>query len=249
MNKRADISLLYAVILAAGKGKRINAAEKNKVVFEVAGTPMIKRTLSNLKNAGINNVVVVVGHAKNSVISVLDVHVKVVEQKKLLGTADAVRKALVKIPQETSDILVLNGDDSFLFNKKILRKLYALHKNDKADLTLLTLEIDNPKGLGRIIRGKKGDVVRIAEEKDSTDLEKQIHEINPGCYIFDRNFLREFIGEIPKSQVTGEYYITSILEAATKNHKKLSALTLKNFKWRGVNTISELEEASKLVEN
>jgi bifunctional UDP-N-acetylglucosamine pyrophosphorylase/glucosamine-1-phosphate N-acetyltransferase len=239
---------LWAVILAAGKGKRISARpDKNKVIYEVAGKPMLLRTIELLKRYRIGHIIVVVGFAKDSVIKLLPDDVDYVVQRKRLGTAHALKTALPAIPKDVSDILVLNGDDSFWYTPSILRRLYRLHKKNKSAITFLTLILNNPSGLGRIIRNKKGEVVRIVEEKDATEEEKKIKEINPACYIFSVDFVRRFINRIKKSPVSSEYYIVDLVDLAVKNGYKISTLQINGFEWRGVNTLEELREAERML--
>lgn len=246
-NIQEHLSSLWAVILAAGRGTRMNATSKNKVAYEVKGVPMITRTITILRNAGIKNIVVVVGFAKESVLSLLDSSIKTVEQKEQLGTGDAVKQALQKIPGDAKYVLAMNGDDSFLFSGELFEQLCDLHVKNNSAITFLSITVENPQGLGRVLRDKKGNVVKIVEEKDATLEQKEIKEINAACYLFDAAFLRSSINNILKSSVTGEYYIVSLVDYASKNGEKIEALHLKDFAWRGINTNEELEEAQKLI--
>lgn len=247
-DKVRDPSLKHvaAIVLAAGEGKRFGAKERSKVTEVIGGVPLIIRTLKNLKEFGIRDIVVVVGFAKESVQSLLDSSIKTVEQKRRLGTGDAVRTALRIIPQEAKDVLVMNGDDSYLISPDILQRLYYVHSGTNSEVTLLSVIMDNPTGIGRIIRNKQGQAIDIIEERDLDAQEKTIKEINTGCYIFSGRFLRKYIEDIPKNPDTGEYYITCLIERAASDGQKVETLTLRDFKWRGVNTQEELEEARKI---
>jgi len=247
-NNKNNLSNVFTVILAAGKGKRINAnRNRNKVTYEVAGKPMLLRTVQIVKNTGVENILIVVGFAKDSILRLLDKGVNTVEQRKRLGTGHALKVALKKIPKNAEDVLVLNGDDSFLYSSDILNKLLIIHKENNSKLTFLTMEIENPYGLGRVLRDKNGNVKGIIEEKDATEKERKIKEINPACYLFACDFLRKYINKIPKSKVSGEYYLVSLVEMAVKNSEKIETLKLKNLKWRGVNTMDELKQAEKFL--
>lgn len=241
------IENLYAVILAGGRGKRMNSKDKNKVTYEVKGVPMITRTLNTLKTAGIYNIVVVVGFAKESVLALLDTNIKTVEQKKRLGTGHAVTVALHKIPQSAENVLVLYGDDSFWYTKENIQRLFNIHTLDRSDLTLLTTEVDDPTGLGRILRDNTGNITAIVEEKNASEEERKIKEINLACYIFSRSLLEKYLKRVTKNPVTGEYYLTDVVAASMKDGKKINILKLQNFTWRGVNTPKELAEAEKLL--
>lgn len=238
---------IWVVILAAGKGKRMKAKSTNKVAYEVSGIPMVSRTIAVLKKVGVKNIVVVVGFAKESVIKLLDPSIKTVEQKRRLGTGHAVKKALGVIPKDAEHVLVLNGDDSFLFSSELFKKLMDDHSQNNSAVTFLTIDLKNPAGLGRIIRDEKGKVIKIVEEKDATQKQKKIKEINAACYLFSCRFLREYIPLLKKSHVTHEYYIVSLIDLAARNGLKIDTLRMDNLKWRGVNTPKELHEAQKMI--
>lgn len=238
---------IWVVILAAGKGKRMKAKVKNKVTYEVSGIPMISRTISVLKGVGVKNIVVVVGFAKESVVKLLDPSIKTVEQKRRLGTGHAVKKALEVIPESAEHVLVLNGDDSFLFSSELFKRLMDDHSQNNSAVTFLTINLSNPKGLGRIIRDKSGKVIKIVEEKDATENQKKIKEINAACYLFSYQFLKKYIPLLKKSHVTHEYYIVSLIDLASRNGLKIDTLRMDNLRWRGVNTPEELHEAQKMI--
>lgn len=244
-DKRAEN--IWVVVLAGGKGKRMRAKEKNKVTYEISGVPMITRTITILKKVGIKNIVVVVGFAKESVTKLLESSVKTVEQKKRLGTGHAVKRALTAIPSSAQDVLVLNGDDSFLFSAALFKRLLDDHSQNNSAVTFLTINLKDPTGLGRIIRDKTGKVIKIVEEKDATIEQKQIKEINAACYLFSYQFLKKYVPKLQKSHITHEYYIVSLIDLAARNGLKIDTLRMENLKWRGVNTPEELHEAQKMI--
>jgi len=241
-----NLSNLGVIILAAGKGKRMKSKDHNKVVLRLADKPMILHTDHLLKSVGIKTIVVVVGFAKESVISLLGNKVTYAEQKKRLGTAHAVGIALKKLPGRIKHVLVLNGDDSAFYDKKTIEKLISWHFESNSVFTLLTIEKDNPYGLGRIIRSNEGKIISIVEEKDATKEQRLIKEINPACYLFKVDFLRKYIKKVEKSKVTGEYYLTSLIKLGLKNNEKIESHRMGSFVWRGVNTKDELAEAQGL---
>lgn len=238
---------ICAVILAAGKGKRMgDIGEANKVTVALKGEAIILRALRNLKDAGFKNILVVVGHAKNSVQDLIG-NVPIVEQKKQLGTADAVKAAMAKIPPTTRYVLVLNGDDSYLWSRDILHKLVSKHIRERSSVTLITTKLKNPYGAGRIIRDVSGKMSDIVEEKDATSSQRRIKEVNLGCFIFNKKFLSEYLPKIAKSKVSGEYYLVSLIDIAARNGQKVDCLKLNNFKWRGINSPDDLKEAENLL--
>lgn len=236
-----------AIILAAGQGKRMQASEHNKVTYEVGGVPMITRTIQTIQDTGIRDLVVVVGFAKESVMKLLNGNIQTAEQTERLGTGHAVRVALEKVSPTLRDILVLNGDDGFWYTSQNLSDLYDLHSNTDSQMSFFTTRVQNPTGLGRIIRDDSGKVVGIVEEKNLKPEEKSISEVNLGGYIFDQQFLRKFINQIPKNEVSGEHYLTDLVNIAIQHNQRVETLKLDNFKWRGVNTPQELQEAEKLM--
>ena len=237
---------LGAIVLAAGKGKRMNSKSVNKVALHLADKPMIVHTVSLLENVGIKDIVVVVGFAKKSVMGVLGSKIIFAEQKKRLGTGHAALCGLKNLPQNVEDVLIINGDDSAFYPQSLINKLIEMHFLSDAGITFLTIEKDNPFGLGRIERDKNGKVIAIVEEKDATPTQRKIKEINPGCYILKVNFLRTYLSKIEKSKITGEYYLTSIVDLGIKNNQKIETLNGGPIAWRGVNTKDELQEAERL---
>lgn len=242
------MDLLTAIILAAGKGTRMQSTDTNKVALAVQGEPMLTRTLRILKGAEISKFVVVVGFAKDSVIPLLSPDVIIAEQTEQLGTGDAVKTALEKVPDDTQDVLIVYGDDSFLHSPQTFRRLYETHKSQNAKITFITMQLDDPTGLGRIIRDQSNEVVGIVEEKNATEQQKNIHEVNLGCYIIDKEYLKENIDRITKNDISGEYYITDIIDIIASQQGKIATLTLDNGKWQGVNTKDDLANAQQLLE-
>lgn len=237
---------LGAIILAAGKGTRMNLTDVNKVTSLLGDKPMVSHIVSRLYGLGIDTVVIVVGFAKESVMSSLSEYdVLFAQQEEQLGTGHAVVCALKELPDKIQDVLVMNGDDSAFYDESTLTKLIDTHTKNNSAVTLLTIEKDNPFGLGRIIRDGNGSLVDIIEEKNATEEQKKIREVNPGCYLFKVSFLRENAGRIKKNEVTGEYYINNFIELAVSQGQLVETVKV-NITWRGVNTPEELEEAKKL---
>ena len=241
---------LGGIILAGGKGKRMKMETANKVTVQLANKPMIKHIVDFMNGLSIDTIVVVVGFAKESVFEVLhDSSVIYAEQKEQLGTGHAVSVALDELPADVSDVLVVYGDDAVLYAEKHLptiKKLFETHDSSDAVLTLLTVEQENPFGLGRIVRDNSGKAVAIVEEKDATEEQKKITEINPGCFVFSVDFLRKRLSEVEKSPATGEYYITSLIDLALHHGENVETVQGGKMAWRGVNTPEELAVAETL---
>ncbi len=240
-------SHLGAIILAAGRGSRMNSAKTNKVAMVLADKPLIQHSVNLLEEMKIQQIIVVVGFAKDSVKNVLkNSSVVFAEQKKQLGTADALGSALAKLNSYITDILVIQGDDSHFYTQEVISKLIDLHRSKKTSITFLTIESTNQFGLGRIVRDKKGKVTAIVEEKDASEAVRKIKEVNPACYIFKVSFLKKYLSKIEKSKISGEYYLTSLIDIAIKNKEEMYTFNAGKMLWRGINTKEELQEAEKL---
>lgn len=235
-----------AIILAAGKGSRMKSKTSNKVTLPLGEKPMIAHSVELAKSMGLEPVILVVGFAKESVKRIFKDSVLFAEQKKRLGTAHAALQALKILPKDTKDVFILNGDDSAFYTEEILNKLLSEHRKNNNVITFLTLNVDNPFGLGRIIRDKNGNVLAIFEEKDASEKQRLIKEINPACYLFNADFLRVYLPKTPKSKVTGEYYLVSLIAQAINDNKRVEGINGGNIPWRGVNTGDELKEAELL---
>lgn len=241
---------LGAIILAAGKGKRMNLQNENKVALLLHDKPIITHIVHFMQKLHIKDIVVVVGHAKESVIhSLKNEKVIFARQVEQLGTGHALGCGLQMVPREIRDVLVVYGDDAVLYSDSqlpVINNLLSLHKDSNASVTLLTIELDNPTGLGRIVRDESGKLISIVEEKDASKSQRNIKEINPGCFLFKVEFLREYVPRIKKSPVTGEYYLTNVIDLAFINKEKIETLKGGRLHWRGINTKEELMEASQI---
>ncbi len=241
---------LGAIVLAAGKGSRMKLDDMNKVILPLRNKPLIQYAIDLLRSMNIDTVVVVVGHAKESVMTTL-MHTNVLfaHQKKQLGTAHAVLSAMDSLPDSIENVFVLQGDDAMFYSKKVLESLIYAHENTNASLTFLTITIENPTGLGRIQRDSNGKIIKIIEEKDATSEQKKIPEVNPACYVFRVSFLKKYLKTIEKSSETGEYYLTRLIDIALEKNEKIEIVSMTNLPWRGVNTQEELQQAERILQN
>lgn len=241
-----NIKKTAAIILAAGRGSRMNAKTKNKVTFKVGGRPIVVHTVKHLEEAGINQIIAVVGYQNESVREALGESVAYAHQEEQLGTGDAIKCAIHKLPQNTENVLTVYGDDSAFYPPELFVEMINKKVNLKCDLIFLTIHKDDPTGLGRIVRDKDGKITRIIEEKNATEEEKKIQEINTGFYCFDKQFLVDYIGQIQKNSISGEYYLTDMIEIALRNGKKVEAFFVKDSSiWHGVNNRADLAKIKK----
>lgn len=237
-----------AIVLAAGRGSRIKAKDKNKVVLKIDNKPIVSYTVENLKKAGIENIVVVVGFESESVKQALGDQVTYAFQQERMGTGHAVNTGFKKVPENIEHVISVYGDDSAFYPPSLISNLLSLHQNSKAVVTLLTIKKTDPTGLGRIVRDKNGDIQAIVEEAVATEEQKKIQEINTGLYCFRKDFLDDFIDLIEKNPVSGEYYLTDLIEIAVEKDLPVKALFWEdNTVWHGINTQDQLETAGELM--
>jgi UDP-N-acetylmuramoyl-L-alanyl-D-glutamate--2,6-diaminopimelate ligase len=239
---------ISAVILAAGKGTRMQS-HYPKVIQEICGRPMIAYTLENLRSAGIADIVTVVSFRKNLVINKIEGAVKIAYQKNPKGgTADAAKIGFKLISNKSDTLVIINGDDSAFYTPDTIKKILAIHKERQRILTFVSLLKENPMGLGRVIRGKNGLITKIIEEKDATEEERKIKEINDGLYVFNHNWFAKNIDKVKKGP-QGEYYLVDLIKLAIDEGERMATYTLPNDdEWQGINTPEELEEARRKME-
>ena len=243
-----DLHHTAAVVLAAGRGTRMHAKSKNKVAFKLNGSPMIAHTVDHLTQAGITEIIAVVGFQEHSVRAALGDSVVYALQKDQRGTGDAVQAALPLITLEVVTVLAVYGDDSAFYPPALFKEMIQKQQSLGCDLLFLTIHKDDPTGLGRIVRDKAGKILRIIEEKNASQEEKKIHEINTGFYCFDRAFLETYLGQIKPNPLTGEYYLTDMIEIALKNGKKVEALFVTDDSiWHGINNRADFAKAKTKI--
>lgn len=237
---------LGAVILAAGKGTRFQSKDINKVTLPLAGKPIILYSIELLEKIGIKDIFVVVGFAKESVEKVLSGHrVIFINQNEQLGTADGLTQVISHILSAVKNVLVINADDPFHTEESVI-SLIKVHKESGVALSFTTSKLENPTGMGRIVRDAKGRIEGIVEEKDATEEQKKIKEVNGACYVFRLDFLKKYLSKLTASDVTGEYYLTHLITIAAKNGEKIETISTVH-KWKGINTPEDLKEAEKLI--
>ena len=237
---------VVAIILAAGKGTRMKS-EKSKLVHKIYGKEIVLRSYENAKRAGIDNIIAVVGHLKEQVQEVLKDKVKYVYQEEMLGTGHAVMQAKEFLKGKKGKVVVLNGDVPIL-RPETIRNLVEKSITNKEYATLLTAIYDNPFGYGRIIRDEGGNVEGIVEEKDATEMQRKIKEINAGIYCFDIEELLKALDSINNNNASGEYYITDVIKIINDNKLKTWAVIVEdNTEILGVNDRVQLEILTKIL--
>lgn len=247
----AQLHHTAAIVLAAGRGTRMKAKNKNKVAFKMGGKPIVSYAVENLKKAGVAQIIAVVGFQADSVKNALGSGITYVTQNEPLGTGHAIKTAVPAIKVDIDTVLSVYGDDSAFYPVELYREMVQkLHESD-CDILFLTIHKDDPTGLGRIVRDKQGKVAKIVEEKNASSEEKKIQEINTGFYCFKRDFLDNYIDMIEINPISGEYYLTDMVEIALRHGKRVEALFIKDASiWHGVNDRRDWARArSKITES
>lgn len=207
-----------AVILAGGEGKRMKS-EKPKVLCEVLFKPMLQWVIDAVKQSGIDDICVVKGfngHYVEEFLLSLPFKVNTVNQCKRLGTGHAVMMAEDFLKNHiNSDVLVLNGDSPFM-DSETIKSSYLYHSQNNMGCTVISAQNQNPTGYGRIIKDNNNLLDRIVEEKEATDQQRKITEVNSGTYWFNCKALINSLKSVAPSEKTGEYYLTDTVHIIKK---------------------------------
>ncbi len=236
-----------AIVLAAGKGTRMKSAQA-KVLHEVFYRPMLLHVLEAAIAARVERITVVLGHQQEAVQAVLSgLPVETVLQTEQLGTGHAVLCA-ESACEGMDQILILCGDTPLIQTETLVAML-AQHQSSQAALTLMTTRLPEPFGYGRILRGKDNQVEAIVEEKDASDEQRGIKEINAGIYLVDAAFLFSALARVGTNNSQGEVYLTDIVAIARQEGKKVQAYEhAQSLDVLGVNSRVELAQAEAALQ-
>jgi bifunctional UDP-N-acetylglucosamine pyrophosphorylase/glucosamine-1-phosphate N-acetyltransferase len=239
---------LNSVILAAGDGTRLNS-KRPKVLHEVCGHSLLHYVLKVAAEAAADRHVVVIGYEGQQIRDSFGNRNDVVfaEQVERLGTGHAVRMAEPVFAGYQGDILILAGDTPLL-TAPTLRRLVDWHRHQDAAVTILTTEMPEPRGYGRILRYEDNRVQGIVEEKDANRYERGIREINTGSYCFDAGALFDALGKITQQNVQNEYYLTDCVRILADEGRRVEAAIIEDYTEAiGVNTRVQLAEAERIL--
>jgi len=219
-----------------------------KVLHPVRGSSLVKHVLASVRDAGVERVVVVVGHQAELVEEHLsNAGVTFALQAEQLGTGHAVQQAESQLGDWPGEIVVLCGDTPLLTATTLLA-LFETHRDTQAAATVLTAELADPKGYGRVIRGEDGEVLRIVEQKDATQEELEVAEINSGLYIFSGADLWRALTSVDAENSQREYYLTDTLEILRQEGRRVSAYRCPDPREvLGVNNPEQLREAESIL--
>ena len=238
---------IAVIILAAGKSTRMKS-ELPKVLHKLCGRPMLGYVLDLVTALKPAQVVAVLGYRQELVREFIPKGIKIAIQKKLIGTADAVKTGLAALKGFKGTVLILYGDNPLL-KKDSIKKLLDYHLENDVDATLLTAQLKKPFGYGRILRDKYSSICGIVEEKDADEVQKDIQEINTGIMAFKKEKLLANLGSIRPNNRKKEYYLTDIIEIFAKKNYLVDGLKIQDPQEAlGINTRAELAKANGLMQ-
>ena len=241
--------MTVVVLLAAGRGVRMRS-ERPKVLHEAAGRPLLDRVLDTAKAvaAGPGHVVVVISKENAAVGAHLRAHpeVRVAVQDPPRGTGDAVRAAAGAFGK-AKRVVVLSGDVPLLRPETVRVLLDALASDKKAAVAVLTATLEAPSGYGRIVRDRAKRFVKIVEEKDASNAERKISEVNTGTYAFDRVFLEEALPLLTSKNAQSEFYLTEVLSFAVQAKRRVLTVAGDPTAALGVNSRADLARVDSLL--
>lgn len=239
---------INAVILAGGKGTRMNNPELPKCATPFLGKPIINHIIDTLHEVKVNKIVVVVGYKKEKLIEVLPEDCIHVTQENQLGTADAMMTTKnVLIDDKDSITLIIPGDMP-LITKEMVANMVDAHIKNGNVLTVMTSILDDPMMYGRIVRKGK-NISRIVEYKDCNEEEKKIKEINVGVYAVDNQLLFDALNKVNNNNKQHEYYLTDIVAILGEEYKVDSYVVKNDCHVVGINDMVTLKELENSILN
>ena len=241
-----DKNELIGLVLAAGKGKRMKS-DLPKVLHQVGARPMVLYCTDIMEQLALHRRIVVVGHKADLVRDVLPTGVDTVLQEEQLGTGHAVQCAAHKFNDSQGALVLLYGDVPLL-RAETIRNLIDQHTDSGAAATILTTELDDPTGYGRVLRDAQGAVTALVEHKDATDEQLRIREINTGIGCFRIPLLLRALDMLSNDNAQGEYYVTDCVGILREQGHPVSAVIAPDStEVLGVNNLDELAFCEKVL--
>src|SRR5215212_8591635 len=249
-NKNTSARPLNVLIMAAGLGTRMKS-NRAKVLHELGGAPLIAHVVRAAQALEPRSIITIVGHqaeeVEQAVLAEVGELASFVIQEKQRGTGDAVESARSLLENSDSLVLVLSGDVPMI-RVETLKKLIEYHNSTGAACSILSVRLENPTGYGRIIRDNSGAFRKIVEQRDATDEERQVREINSGIYCFEANDLFRALRKIEPKNEQGEYYLTDVAEIIVASGGTVSVHLHNDAREvYGINTRAELAEFENLL--
>ncbi|WP_326575423.1 bifunctional UDP-N-acetylglucosamine diphosphorylase/glucosamine-1-phosphate N-acetyltransferase GlmU [Actinacidiphila glaucinigra] len=237
------------IVLAAGEGTRMKSATP-KVLHAISGRSLVGHVVAAARALEPEHLLVVVGHAREQVTAHLagaDAAVRTAVQYEQNGTGHAVRAGLAELPELTGTVVITAGDTPLL-TPDTLRALVEAHTADGNAVTVLTAEVPDPTGYGRIVRGADGSVLAIVEQKDATDEQQALREINSGVFAFDARLLAEALAKVTTDNAQGEEYLTDTLGILREAGHRVGASVAEDHREiAGINNRVQLAEARRIL--
>lgn len=235
---------VIGLVMAAGVDDRMKS-KKSKLAQELYGKAVIKRVVDSLKKSGISEVAVIVGENKSEIEEILKDEVVYLEQEKCLGTGHAIMQATEYLSNKKGRVVISNGNIP-LITSETIKKLVEKSINENESATILTGIISEPAGYGRVIR-EDGKIVEIIEEKEATEAQRKLLEVNSGLYCFEISKLLEIIGKLQQSSM-GLYYLTDVIKMFNANNFKIGGLLVEdNTEILSLNTKAQLEMLTRIL--
>ena len=244
MQKRNKVAI---IILAAGQGKRMNS-DLPKVLHDVGGRPMVRHVIESVKRLSPERVIVVTGYQAERVEEACrDTGVEFVRQPEQLGTGHAVMQAAPLLDGWEGTVVVLNGDVPGL-RAETVGAFVDHHRTSGAAATVLTAELDDPGGYGRIVRAADGSLERIVEHRDATPAERAIREVNSGLFCFECAELFSALRRVGRRNAQNEYYLTDVIGMLHGEGRPVAAHRVADEREiAGVNNPQELDAVRRFV--
>lgn len=240
-------STCAAIVLAAGRGTRLNAREMPKVMMKIGRNSIVAYTVENLRSAGFSSTQIcfVIGFQGDQLRRFFGSDFLFAEQTELLGTAHAAYVGMRALPYEVKHVLVLGGDDGSFYEPNTLKEFMAEHEAQGATVSLLTAEVENPSHFGRVVEMPHGNW-RIIEKEYVTHEQAKIKKVSTGTFCFEREWFENLFPHLPQLKKLGEYVLPTAFALAQDQGKKVHITNLKNSaEWFGVNTLEDLQEADR----
>jgi len=242
---------IYAVILAAGRSTRMHS-KYTKILHTLMGKPLIFFPLRVVRALEPKRIYIVVNPDQGPEIEaqVNGEDITYVVQEQALGTGHAVMQVEPYFEGKSeADVLVIPGDAPLVREKTVV-ELYQFHRKSDAYITVLTAELPDPTGYGRIIRAEGSLVAKIVEERDASETERQIREVNSGIYFFRSSVLFEALHHLKPINAQREYYLTDVLEIVQQKYGRVHAFKVEDWKEiLGVNTRQQLAQAREILQD
>ncbi len=242
------------VVMAAGKGTRMRSPLP-KVLHKISGWPILRHVFTAIEGLSAERIYPILGHGLEAVQSEIEswradgmqVPVTVCEQKEQKGTGHALQVALEAVSKNGAKlpVVILSGDGP-LITSDVLQSLLLKHQESQAQFTVGGMELENPFGYGRLVQ-ENGLVKKCVEEKDASDIEREIQLVNGGIYVAENSLLEELLPKLSPSSVTGELYLTELIELGAKADKKIITEVVAPKYLHGVNDFEQLSRAQRIL--